>query len=75
MIYIAAAKRKMTENLKKKICAGNGEWEVCDNGKPTDGSGVQAIQQRDRMNGTKRERKSALVMGYKLFRHLCVNCR
>jgi len=42
---------------------GNGEWEVCDNGKPTDGNGVQAIHQRERMNETQCEEKLALVVG------------
>jgi len=52
----------MKENFKK-ICVGNGEWEVCDNGKPTDGNGVQAIHQRERMNETQCEEKLALVVG------------
>jgi len=37
-------------------------WEVCENGKPTDGNGVQAIHQRERMNGTQCEGKLALVV-------------
>jgi hypothetical protein len=40
-----AAKRNTTEDFRN-ICVVNGEWEVCDNGKATDGYGVQTIQQR-----------------------------
>ena len=59
------------------------EWEVCQNGKPTDGNGVQATHQRERMNGKQCEGKLALVVGQDCsgtyawtvgsirYRHLC----
>jgi len=58
-----AAKRKMTENFRKKSARGMASGKSVTMGKPTDGNGVQATQQRDRINGTKCERKSALVVG------------